>query len=129
MNAKLKDLIAQAAERMQAVEDKQLKERNRIQREADEKAASAFKGHIERALGSDVLAAIGPISFDSKYSHSQAMLFEQGERKFRVQQQTGELVNLELEMDNGYSVLIQFNLNNADSRDRFLLALGAALTQ
>jgi hypothetical protein len=125
MDEKLKDLINEATGRLQTGKDKQDEERHRSQLELEAKARAAFKSAVERMLGADVLAAIGPVDFDQGSWLTEEMRFVKGGRQFRLVQVTGDLVNFEV--GTGSTPLIQFNLNNADAKDRFLQTLGKEL--
>ncbi len=94
MNDKLENLINQASGRAQAVENARTAEQQRRDAEEQERDAAAFKRTVETTLGADVLEAIGPVTFVQRFL-AQAMTFHLGGRSFRLQQQTGALVQLE----------------------------------
>lgn len=69
-----------------------------------------------------MIDAIGPVEFHRNVLRQQMTLQQDG-RSFRLQQQTGTLVQLEESTDNWFSAKMlahQFNLNNPDAKDRFL---------
>jgi hypothetical protein len=123
MNDKLRDMIAQASIRVEAANTERQVERTRQHEQEQERDATTFKRNVETSLGKDVLDAIGPVTFNENFL-SQSMTFAQDSRTFRLQQQTGALVQLE---ENNQMLVHQFNLNHPDSKDTFLHILGTAL--
>jgi len=93
------------------------------QKKEFERDAEIFKRKVETVLGEEVLNAIGPVTFHENFLRN-SMTFDQDSRTFRLQQETGHLVQLE---ENGRWLEHQFNLDSADSRDTFLHTLGTAL--
>jgi hypothetical protein len=129
MNNKLENLIKQASGRVQAVEDARTADQQRRDAEEREKDAATFKRTVEATLGADVLEVIGTVTFVQRFL-AQAMTFHVAGRSFRLQQQTGALVQLEETENNEFSYRIlgkQFNLHNDDAKDTFLSTLGNAL--
>lgn len=124
MDDKLKDLIAGATANVQATE----KARTAAIRQADlDRAAkdrAKFYAAIQSALGPDVLASLGPLTYKDDFL-TNAMHFTVNGKAFKVQQVTGTLANLE--MPTAKTHLLQFQLQNPDAKDSFLDALGKAL--
>ena len=130
MSDKLENLINQASGRVQAVENARTAEQQRRDAEEQERDAVTFKRTVETTLGAGVLEAIGPVSFVQRFL-AQAMTFHVDGRSFRLQQQTGALVQLEETENSEFSYRTlgpQFNLvHNEDAKDTFLNTLGNAL--
>jgi hypothetical protein len=129
MNDKLRDLMAQASDRIEAANAKREIELKLDDDKRKEEDFTKFKRHVEKGLGQEVLEAIRPVTFNKNFLQ-QSMTFEQGSLSFRLQQETGALVRLDVSDDNGFSYRQlghQFNLNNDDSRDIFLHTLSGAL--
>jgi|SRR6266567_9229376 hypothetical protein len=130
MNDKLENLISQASGRVQAVENARTAEQRRRDVEEQEKDAADFKRMVETTLGADVMEAIGPVTFVQRFL-AQAMTFHLEGRSFRLQQQTGALVQLEETENNEFSYRLlghQFNLvHQGNAKDIFLNTLGNAL--
>jgi hypothetical protein len=125
MNNKLRDLVGQASTRVAATKAEREAKRMQTQQEEQNRDAEEFKQKVESVLGKEVLEAIGRVTFNKDYLR-QSMMFVQDSRTFRLQQETGFLVQLE---ENGKPLVHQFNLNNDDSKDTFLHILGTALRE
>jgi len=124
MDDKIRELIGHATSRVESREAERGAAKMRRDEVEKERDAENFRHKVEGVLGKDVLDAIWPVSFHNNFLR-QSMTFQQDSRTFRLQQQTGFLVQLE---ENGRMLGHQFNLEtNPDSRDTFLYILGAAL--
>ena len=127
MDDKLKNLISDAKTRLQNFEDERT---NAIKRRDDEMAAkdrAEFYAALQRGLGPEVLASLEPLTYIDDFL-SNAMHFAVDSRSFKVQQVTGTLANLTTTAD-PIRTLVQFQLQNPDAKDRFLKALGEALSK
>jgi hypothetical protein len=123
MNDKLRDLVTQASNRVDAANSERQAASRRKQDDELENDAQIFRGKVETVLGKEVLDAIGPVTFHKSFM-SNSMTFEQDSRNFRLHQVTGLLMQLEED----YRMFgNQFNLNNHDAKDTFLHTLGSAL--
>lgn len=124
MDDKLKDLIAGGTANVQATE----KARTDAIRKADLDMAASdrakFYAALQSALGPDVLASLGPLTYKDDFL-TNAVHFTVDGKRFKVQQVTGTLANLETPSEK--ISLLQFQLLNPDAKDRFLDALGKAL--
>lgn len=124
MNEKLRDLIGQATSRIEARNAAREADRIRAHQLEQEQDAENFRRKVHSTLGDEVLDAVGPVAFHEDFLN-QSMTFIQDSRTFRLQQQTGFLVQLEDEAGNWLGH--QFNLENPDAKDTFLHTLGTAL--
>jgi hypothetical protein len=126
MSDKLDRLIARATERVEKDKFVETMEREQADKEREEKEAAAFKGHVDRGLGAEIMEALDGVTF-RKFQHHEMAFTHQG-RSFRLQQATGPLVELQETSNGGYSPLgNQFSLTNPDSKTTFLYALGQAI--
>lgn len=123
MNDKLRDLISHATTRVEDAKAARESERTRAQQAEQDRDAENFRSEVESVLGKEVLDAIGPVTFHKNFRRNY-MTFVQDSRTFRLQQETGFLVELE---ENGEWLGRQFNLQNPDAQDMFLNILGTAL--
>ena len=122
MDDKLRELVVKATGRVEAREAGREAEKIRRSKEEEDRDAENFRRKIEGVLGKDVLDAIGPVSFYKNFLR-QSMTFQQDSRTFRLQQETGFLVQLE---ENGRMLGHQFNLGPKILRGRSK-ASGAAV--
>jgi len=127
MNSKLNKLTSDASQRLQATQQARSVADAHKRRQKQDAETDRFKQSVERAFGIDVFDAIGPVKFEG--SMPAEMHFEQADYKFILEQVTGDLVNFYIDAgpDSDPETILQFNLNNADSKDRFLDALGKVL--
>lgn len=122
MDRVLGELIAEAPAQLRAVARQEEQGLAKQESAAAAGRTSMFKQRMEAALGSEVLASLGPLSYGAD-AGLQAMTFQVKGRGFELRQAIGSYVNLLT----GGRELFQFNLSNPEAKDRFLVALGEAL--
>jgi hypothetical protein len=132
MDDKLKSLISKASERVQAIDDERKANQQRQDRKMLEGYAERFKQIAEKALGSEVLEALGPVTFDEA-TIEPSMSFQLEGRDFRLKTVgvPPGLAQVEEVLQGGFSCAPQhpqFNLvHQANAKDIFLDILGKAL--
>jgi hypothetical protein len=128
VNENLASLIRQANNRLTAKETEKQMAVSRQDQDLRDREATKFRRGVELALSDEVLEAIGPVTF-TKQLVENSMTFEQDGRRFKIQQVTDMLVQLDdVDRPNlGRKVGHQFNLKNGDTKDLFLKFLGLML--
>jgi hypothetical protein len=121
----LKDLIAGSTANVQATEKVHTDARIKADLDMAAKDRAKFYAAIQSALGSDVLASLGPLTYHDSFL-TNAMHFTVDGKLFKVEQASGTLANLEMPSAERPH-LLQFQLQRSDAKDRFLDALGKAL--
>jgi hypothetical protein len=127
MGDKLTNLISGANTRLQNVEAERTNAMRQRDNEMAAKDRAKFYAALQSGLGPDILASLGPLTYKDEFL-ANAVHFAVGGRPFKVQQVTGTLANLEIPTGSG-RILAQFQLQSPDAKDRFLEALGKALSK
>ena len=122
MKTALRDLIAEAPARLEAAGTQDEQRFATRELALADKEAIKFKHRVQTALGSEVLASLGPVSYENDPG-THAMRFQVDGKGFELRQAIGSVVNLLT----GSREIFQFNLSNPEAKDRFLQALGDAI--
>ena len=132
MDDKLQSLISKASERIQAAENERQAKMQREEMQRFNENAERFKQIVETALGSEVMEALGPVTFDELVLEP-SMSFQLGGRTFRLKSVAipPGLAQVEEVTGGGVSYMPQnpqFNLvHEPNAKDIFLDTLGKAL--
>src|SRR5579875_1258288 len=122
MKNTLGELIAGASARLETADIQEEQRLAKRELELAEAETKAFQSRVQTALGSEVLASLGTVSY-GRDSGCRAMRFQINGKPFELRQAIGSVVNLLSDRRE----VFQFNLSNPEAKDRFLEALGDAL--
>ena len=132
MGDKLRSMISSASERIQAAENEREAARRLEEKLMLDDYAERFKKMVQAALGSELLDALGSVTFDEGRLEP-SMIFHREGREFRLKTVGNPpgLTQLEEVTQGGYSYTPmhpQINLvHQANAKDIFLDTLGKAL--
>ena len=124
MDRNLEDLIAGATSRLLAVESQSERDAAERSRNTAARQAAAYRRRIQKALGSNVMDCLQPVTYENSSEVNQ-MAFNIDGMSFELRQAAGTAVDLL----QGSRELFQFDLASPMARDHFLRALGAVVSR
>lgn len=122
MKSTLGEMLVGAPAQLETAETQDEQELTKGELEVADTEAKTFQNRVQTALGLEVLASLGAVSYRHN-SGSDAMRFQVNGRPFELRQAIGSVVNLWADRRE----IFQFNLSNPQAKGRFLEALDDAL--